>query len=331
MAPPGRDQSGSPMGGSGQSKSDQSRSNLPAPYRSPWLALAADLGAVVADLGLRARELWRRNRQGALPLPRGWPQALAAGFWPLVLVGALALLGLGLVSGARLGRGSRPVPTNLTAPLQGAGAPPGVVSPARATPGAAPADAKAKGGPGAGPDPSPLLPGGGAGEQAGAPPGSAAPARPGEAGEAPDAAAPRPGPGSRSGSAAAGSPPASGPQALELLQASEPLQQDQPPLGPSGPDRHALASQALDSWLQRPEAASLLLAVSGDPELSRIQLRVSDAFGQLPQAEQQQRADLWLVWAQDWGYEQLELRSPAGALLGREARVGSGMIVGFSP
>ena len=48
-------------------------------------------------------------------------------------------------------------------------------------------------------------------------------------------------------------------------------------------------------------------------------------------AKQQQHADLWLTWAQDWGYDQLELRGQDGSLLGREARVGGGMILGFSP
>jgi hypothetical protein len=58
---------------------------------------------------------------------------------------------------------------------------------------------------------------------------------------------------------------------------------------------------------------------------------LSDAFGQLQASQQQQRADLWLAWAQDWGYDQLELRDQRGALLGREARVGGGMILGLSP
>lgn len=87
----------------------------------------------------------------------------------------------------------------------------------------------------------------------------------------------------------------------------------------------------LESWRQRPEAAGLLLQVGGEPGSSRIQLVLSDAFGQLQASQQQQRADLWLAWAQDWGYDQLELRDQRGALLGQEARVGGGMILGFSP
>ena len=52
---------------------EQPGANLPAPYRSPWSVLAGDLVAVGADIGLRCRELWRRNRHGELPCPRFWP------------------------------------------------------------------------------------------------------------------------------------------------------------------------------------------------------------------------------------------------------------------
>jgi hypothetical protein len=65
--------------------------DLPAPYRNPWHLLARDLRAVLADAGLRARELWRRNREADLWLPPRWPAAVAALFWPLVLLAALLL------------------------------------------------------------------------------------------------------------------------------------------------------------------------------------------------------------------------------------------------
>jgi hypothetical protein len=107
----------------------------------------------------------------------------------------------------------------------------------------------------------------------------------------------------------------------------QPLTGDGPlAVDPSPPDPNPLAS-----WLQRPEAAGLLLQAQVDPGASRIELVVAEAFRQLSLGEQQQRADLWLGWAQDWGYDQVELRDPGGALLGREARVGGGMILGFSP
>ena len=89
--------------------------NLPAPYRSPWSLLAADLVAVGSDLVLRWRELWRRNRQGQLPCPRFWPASMAASFWPLALVLALALLAAGLWVGARPGASPAAVPPGLNA------------------------------------------------------------------------------------------------------------------------------------------------------------------------------------------------------------------------
>ena len=68
------------------------RSDLPAPYRNPWTALGDDLRAVRADLGLRVRELWRRNGEGSLRRPRWWPPDLAPLFWPVLLAAAVALV-----------------------------------------------------------------------------------------------------------------------------------------------------------------------------------------------------------------------------------------------
>ena len=262
---------------------EQPGTNLPAPYRSPWLVLGGDLLAVAADLRLRCRELWRRNRSGELPYPKAWPASLAASFWPLVLVGALGLLGaLGLMA-AGLGVLARPgaLPASL---------PPGLISrgdPSDRSPGLA--------APGADPQSQPPLPR----EDLSQPP---APGIPGAQSNA-ALATPEPAAGSLD------APPASGSQDQE-----------------SPPDPNPL-----ESWRQRPEAAGLLLQVGDEPGSSRIKLVLSDDFGQLQASQQQQRADLWLAWAQDWGYDQLELRDQRGVLLGREARVGGGMILGFSP
>jgi hypothetical protein len=73
----------------------QDKGALPAPYQSPWDALRRDVPAALADLRLRARELWRRNREGDLSTPGFWPQDLAPLFWPLLLVLVVALLVLG--------------------------------------------------------------------------------------------------------------------------------------------------------------------------------------------------------------------------------------------
>jgi hypothetical protein len=70
---------------------DPTRSDLPAPYASPWAQLAVALRAVLASLRLKLRELWRRNAAGDLSVPGFWPQGLAALFWPLLLAVLLAL------------------------------------------------------------------------------------------------------------------------------------------------------------------------------------------------------------------------------------------------
>ena len=294
--------------------SEQPGANLPAPYRSPWLVLAGDLVAVGADLALRCRELWRRNRQGELSCPRFWPGSIAAVFWPLVVVLAVGLLGAGLWGLARPGA----LP---------ASAPPGLISrgvsndpsPALALPGLASTAlaSTALASPGADamaqnqPPPIPLL-------QREVLPQTPASEAPGAQGPAPGATQ---GQGASPGSGSPGSPPASAAQDRQLPLGDGALALEPPPI----------AANPLESWRQRPEAAGLLLQVGGDPASSRIQLVLSDAFGQLPGSEQQQRADLWLGWAHDWGYDQLELRGLRGTLLGREARVGGGMILGFSP
>ena len=70
--------------------------NLPAPYVSPWSEFARNLRALLADLQLRAQELWRRNREGDLSVPGFWPRNLASIFWPVVVVLLVAVPVAGL-------------------------------------------------------------------------------------------------------------------------------------------------------------------------------------------------------------------------------------------
>ena len=88
--------------------------NLPAPYVSPWREFGRNLRALGADLGLRIRELWRRNREGDLSVPAFWPRDLAPLFWPLLLVLLLALPAAGL----RWLLGSTAVPATASSPQQ---------------------------------------------------------------------------------------------------------------------------------------------------------------------------------------------------------------------
>lgn len=126
-------------------------SPLPAPYRSPWRELAANLRAVVADLRLRLQELVRRNGEGALPLPPFWPNTLASAFWPIVL----ALLVVLVVLLVLLGRGPmehEPAQQEVPPPIATAEAPPAEAPPAEAPP----VEARSEPLPAAEPEPSPL-------------------------------------------------------------------------------------------------------------------------------------------------------------------------------
>ena len=83
----------------------------------------------------------------------------------------------------------------------------------------------------------------------------------------------------------------------------------------------------LAELLQRPEADELLLAARVLPDQLSLVLELSPRFQALPVSEQQRRAEQWLLWAQDLGYDHLELRDPGAVLLARDALVGGGMIV----
>ena len=105
--------------------------DLPAPYLNPWGLLRRDLLAVIASLRLELWQLWRRNRQGDLPRPRFWPQALAGWFWPALLALLLVLL---LALRAHL---PQPLPPPRPAAESAApGSPPPMVEPAPEQPAA---------------------------------------------------------------------------------------------------------------------------------------------------------------------------------------------------
>lgn len=69
---------------------------MPVVWRSPWRRLLDDLGrdlpAVAAFIGLRLRELLRRNFSGELSVPAFWPRGLIVWFWPLLLLLLVGLL-----------------------------------------------------------------------------------------------------------------------------------------------------------------------------------------------------------------------------------------------
>ena len=104
---------------------------------------------------------------------------------------------------------------------------------------------------------------------------------------------------------------AKGSTAIEAESAPEPL-----PLPPPDP---------LVLLLQRPGADGLIRRADGDVETSSLSLQLAPAFPALAPREQQRRAELWLQWARDLGYDHLELRDSRAGLLGRDALVGDGI------
>ena len=261
-------------------------SQLPAPYRNPWSALAEALRAVLADQRLALQRLWRRNREGELSVPGFWPRDLAPLFWPLLLALALALV-LGL--GSRLHGALRPLQTAQAPPPAGIGVPA---------------------------ERQPL-------------PRSQAPAR--ADATAPSAAAPAP---------ALETPaaiPVRGPDAADSGREQAAAGQEKTDPGRRDTDATATDDAAitapglrLDPLLQllsQGEDADLLLAARPDPAGSRLSVTLSEVAEALPQAELLGWAQRLQQRARQEGYERLELRDRQGRLRGREALVGSGMIL----
>jgi hypothetical protein len=71
----------------------------------------------------------------------------------------------------------------------------------------------------------------------------------------------------------------------------------------------------------------LIAEARADPAAGRLVLLLTPAFGPLGEEQRRRWAERWRERAESLGYEELELRSPAGRLLGRKALVGSGMIL----
>ena len=248
--------------GSPHSSSNLPSSNLPSSYVSPWWLLGQDLQAVAASLGLRARELWRRNGSGDLPRPPFWPRDGAVLFWPLVLVGVLLLL---LALGRLAYRGASR--SGLPAPLP--------VATAMTTPAAAPVGAPV----GARRAEGPTVP---------------------MVGEPVD-------------------PP--------LTSVPEPPEPEAPPPSPE------LALDPLLAFLTAGDGQVLIVAVRPRPELGSLVLELDRAaFLALPPSQRQSQANLWQQRAAELGYGALDLvertsAAESGRLLGRQARVGTGMIL----
>ena len=97
--------------------------------------------------------------------------------------------------------------------------------------------------------------------------------------------------------------------------ASESLAAESP-----GPDPLAEAMDQVDPghWIR---------AIDPDPERGTLRLVLAAPFTALPEAQQLQQAETWQTQVQALGFDRLELTDRQGRPIGRQARVGSGMIL----
>jgi len=81
------------------------------------------------------------------------------------------------------------------------------------------------------------------------------------------------------------------------------------------------------SDLVGPEPALWMLELQDRAADGLLRLRLAGGYGALPLAERRSLAEQWLQRSRELGYERFELVDRQGRLLGRPARVGSGMIL----
>jgi len=88
-----------------------------------------------------------------------------------------------------------------------------------------------------------------------------------------------------------------------------------------------LAIDPLLALLAEDDPRHLIGSAHPDPAADRLVIRLAPAFALLGGSERVAEANRWLARSQALGYERLELVDGAGRLLGRQALVGSGMIL----
>ena len=110
------------------------------------------------------------------------------------------------------------------------------------------------------------------------------------------------------------------PLAAGSLAAEESLAVESPAAENPGPDPLEAAMGEVDPghWIR---------AIAADPERGTLQLVLAAPFTALPEAQQLQQAETWQTQAQALGFDRLELTDRQGRPIGRQARVGSGMIL----
>ncbi len=96
---------------------------------------------------------------------------------------------------------------------------------------------------------------------------------------------------------------------------------------PVQPEPPLLALDPLMELLQQDDPRHLIASAHPQPSAGVLELELTDAFRQLPEPERRREAERWLERSRDQGYGSLVLVDAAGRPLGRQALVGSGMIL----
>ena len=304
---------------------------LPAPYAPPWKRLGEDGVALLAWLGLKARELWRRNGDGTLPMPSFWPRRWQRLFWPLVLA-LMVVIVLALTAPPHLpfAEGAAGPPLNRS--MEGEGdvslaTPPGggTSRPPRATSSRSEqrrgkastlkrntAEASDK------PPARPLA------EATGEPPWGSLAQSTGEPSAGPRAeAAGEPPWGSLAQSTGE---PSAGPRAEATAQASGGPATAPADGGAEEAKPHTEAERLRVLWTAEDRDAPIT-NFSPQPATDTLSLQLNASFLALPPAQRQRQAERWRQRASEQGYSHLHLLDGEGRLVGRDALVGGGMIL----
>ena len=280
---------------------------LPAPYAPPWKRLGEDGVALLAWLGLKARELWRRNGDGTLPMPSFWPRRWQRLFWPLVLA-LMVVIVLALTAPPNLpfAEGAAGPPLNRSTEGEGdvsLATPPGggTSRPPRATssrseqrPGKTStlkrntAEASDK------PPARPLA------EATGEPPWGSLAQSTGE--------------------------PSAGPRAEATAQASG-GPATAPADGGAEEAKPQTEAERLRVLWNAEDRDAPITNFSSQPATDTLSLQLNASFLALPPAQRQRQAERWRQRASEQGYSHLHLLDGEGRLVGRDALVGGGMIL----
>jgi hypothetical protein len=115
------------------------------------------------------------------------------------------------------------------------------------------------------------------------------------------------------------------PMAAERLAAEESLAAESP--AAESPAAENPGPDPLEAAMGEVDPGHWIRAIAADPERGTLQLVLAAPFTALPEAQQLQQAETWQTQAQALGFDRLELTDRQGRPIGRQARVGSGMIL----